>query len=236
MPDALPLPPRPNLEQYKKLAKDLQRACRSSETGAIHRWAAGWVETLARLSGEELTPDVLQRIAVEAKRIELRWNHFKQSNERALRCLLADAQFFLARGHGFGSWPQFAKHLEGLARTQSPVSNFEAAADAIVSGDLASLKRLLGENPELVRTRSTREHRSTLLHYVSANGIEDFRQKTPRNIVEITKLLLAAGADVNAACDAYGGDSVVLLLAATSVHPERAGVQEPLLQLLLDHV
>jgi hypothetical protein len=26
---------------------------------------------------------------------------------------------------------------------------------------------------------STRAHRSTLLHYISANGVEDFRQKTP---------------------------------------------------------
>lgn len=58
--------------------------------------------------------------------------------------------------------------------------------------------RLLHDHPELVRARSTREHRSTLLHYVSANGVEDFRQKTPKNILDITKLLLTAGADVNA--------------------------------------
>ena len=29
--DALPLPPRPNLEQYKKLAKDLVKAWKSSD-------------------------------------------------------------------------------------------------------------------------------------------------------------------------------------------------------------
>ncbi len=32
MSDALPLPPRPNLNQYKKLAKDLQHACKSGES------------------------------------------------------------------------------------------------------------------------------------------------------------------------------------------------------------
>ena len=112
---------------------------------------------------------------------------------------------------------------------------FEAAVDAIVSGDLATLKKLLSENPELVRARSTREHRSTLLHYVSANGVEDFRQKTPKNIVEITKLLLKAGADVNAESDAYGGRSTTLGLTATSWHPEDAGVQLPLMELLIDH-
>lgn len=114
-------------------------------------------------------------------------------------------------------------------------STFETAADAVVSGDAVGLKELLSDNPELVQTRSTREHHSTLLHYVSANGIEDVRQKTPPNIVEITKLLLDAGADVNAECDAYGGRSTTLGLTATSCHPERAGVQLALLQLLIDH-
>ncbi len=33
MSDALPLPPRPNLEQYKKLAKELRQACQSSDGG-----------------------------------------------------------------------------------------------------------------------------------------------------------------------------------------------------------
>jgi ankyrin repeat protein len=107
--------------------------------------------------------------------------------------------------------------------------------DAIVSGDSATLENLLSENSGLVRARSTREHRSTLLHYVSANGIEGFRQKTPKNIIEITKLLLAAGADVNAESDAYGGRSTTLGLAATSCHPENAGVQPALLELLIGH-
>jgi ankyrin repeat protein len=235
MSDALPLPPRPNLEQYKKLAKDFQAACKSNEPGAIRDWFARWTETIDRLLGLEITPEVRTRIAFEAERIERRWRNFKETNERAARCRLADAQFFVARGHGFTSWPKFAKHLEALARANSPVSKFEAAVDAIVSGDLAALQKLVSESPELVRARSTRQHRSTLLHYVSANGVEDFRQKTPKNIVEITKLLLKAGADVNAASDAYGGRSTTLGLTATSWHPENAGVQLPLMELLIDH-
>ena len=117
----------------------------------------------------------------------------------------------------------------------SPASKFEEAVDAIVSGDLARLRQLLSESPDLVRARSTREHHSTLLHYVSANGVEDVRQKTPENIVEIAKLLLAAGADVNAESDAYGGRSSTLGLTATSCHPENAGVQIPLMELLIEN-
>lgn len=114
-------------------------------------------------------------------------------------------------------------------------TDFESAVDAIVAGDAATLKKLLRTNPELVRARSEREHRSTLLHYVSANGVEDFRQKTPKNIVEIAKILLEAGADVDAESDAYGGGCTTLGLVATSVHPEKAGVQIPLLKLLLEY-
>src|SRR5262249_14200854 len=152
--------------------------------------------------------------------------HLKTRDELGRRaCTLAQAQFAVAREHGFASWPKFARHVEGLERSQSPISAFEAAVVAIVSGDLPALEKLLRENPKLVRARSTREHRSTLLHYVSANGVEDFRQRTPKNIVDLAKLLLEAGADVNAESNAYGGRSTTLGLTATSYHPEAAGVQ-----------
>ena len=234
MSDAIPLPPRPNLAQYKKLAKELQHACNSNEPAAIRDWALHWLEAIARLQSPRLTPAVRKEVELETERMEQRWQKSRKTKDLTARCRLTDAQFFIAREHGFASWPKFSKHLEALA-IGSPVSLFEKAVDAIVAGDATTLKKLLNGNPELVRARSTREHRSTLLHYVSANGIEDFRQTTPKNIVQITKLLLKAGADVDAASDAYGGGSTSLGLAATSVHPEQAGVQNELLQTLLDH-
>jgi ankyrin repeat protein len=235
MSDAQSLPPRPNLDQYRKLAKDFQHACKSGSPGAIRDWAAGWRETIARLQGLKITPEVRTQIDFEAERIEQRWRKYAETNKYAARCRLTDAQFFVAREHGFASWPNFVKHLKALAQTDSPVSAFEAAVDAIVNGDAAKLEKLLDRDPKLARARSTRDHHSTLLHYVSANGVEDFRQKTPKNILEITKLLLKAGADVNAESDAYGGRSTTLGLTATSWHPENAGVQLPLMKLLIDH-
>jgi ankyrin repeat protein len=157
------------------------------------------------------------------------------SGAAGLNCRLASAQFVIARAHGFESWPKFVKHIDELARKSSSVARFEAAADAIVNGKTAILKKLLREDRELIRARSTREHRAMLLHYVSANGVEGYRQKTPKNIVRITKLLLDAGAEIDATADVYGGGATALGLAATSVHPERAGVQEALLQALLDY-
>lgn len=230
----LSLPPRPILEQYRKLARDLQHACKSADSAAVLHSAIRSQETITRLQGREITPQLRDEIEMEAQRIGKRWQEFTKSNTHARRGTLAGAQLFVARAHGFASWPRFARHVWELERESSPVSNFERAADAIVSGDLEKLRSLLSENPELVRMKSTREHRSTLLHYVSANGLEGFRQKTPGNIVEITRLLLDAGADVNAESDAYGGRSTTLGLTATSCHPENAGVQIPLLELLIE--
>jgi hypothetical protein len=73
-----------------------------------------------------------------------------------------------------------------------------------------------------------------LLIYVGANGVEDERQRTPANAVEIAQMLLDAGAEGDAEADLYGGGVTTLGLAATSVHPERAGVQNALLKFLID--
>ena len=231
--DALPLPRRPNIERYKELAKDLVRACKSDDKDAVEDWARKWVTALAKQSGLEFKrplPVAASRWATQVTRFVER-----EINEHDGRCRLADAQFILARSHGFESWARFAKHLNGLSNKDSAIARFEKAAEAIIKGDMKTLKRLLRDDPRLVHARSTREHGATLLHYVSANGVEGYRQKTPANIVAITELLLDAGAEVDAEADVYGGGSTTLGLVATSVHPFRAGVQNPLMQILLDH-
>src|SRR5256885_3165874 len=152
--DALPLPLRPNLEQYKKLAKELVKTCKSGSPDGLRKWASDWIENVARLSGVKITSGM----PVENRRWIEKVTEFATrrllSKER--KCGLADAQFVIARSHGFMSWPKMAKHIEQMARSRSSVAQFEAAVDAVVSGDLQTLKRLLQENPGLVRERSTR--------------------------------------------------------------------------------
>src|SRR6476646_2847201 len=100
---------------------------------------------------------------------------------------------------------------------------------------------MLAANPDLVRQRSTRinsfdppMHRSTLLHYVAANGHEGFRQRTPKNAVEIARVLLEAGADADALADMYGHRCTTMEMLVSSVHPHAAGVQVALAETLLD--
>jgi ankyrin repeat protein len=145
---------------------------------------------------------------------------------------------------GFESWAKLVPHLAAMASPDSPVRPFESAVEAVITGDVATLEHMLRDHPELARARSTREHGATLLHYVAANGVESYRQKTPKNAVTIAKLLLAAGAEVDADL-AYGtgrlrtryperAGSTTLGLVATSVHPAVAGVQIALLETLLE--
>ncbi|HLV85357.1 MAG TPA: ankyrin repeat domain-containing protein [Candidatus Sulfotelmatobacter sp.] len=234
--DALPLPPRPSLNQYKKLAKDLVKACKSDDAGAIRTWAKRWVDTLMKLTALAIPPDLPVHLDRWVNGVEeFARRRFRGAKSDELECTLSSAQFVIARSHGFESWPRFAQHLEELAGAHSPISNFEAAADAVISGDIETLESLLAEDPKLARQPSTREHGAALLHYVSANGVEGYRQRTPRNAVKIAELLLNAGADVNATASVYGGGATALGLVATSVHPERAGVQRALMELLLAH-
>ena len=144
-----------------------------------------------------------------------------------------DARAIIVDKHHFESWDQFALFTAALADPHSGIARFESAAEAVVDGDVAALARLLREQPELRQARSARRHHATLLHYVGANGVEGFRQRTPRNAVQTAEILLDAGAEVDASADMYGGGVTTLGLVATSVHPHAAGLQMALIDLLL---
>ena len=198
------LPTRARLEQYEKQAQDLVEGHKLGDSESIWR-----IKTGHPLFRE--MPD---------------------SEIRSATFTLSDAQLIIARWYYFDSWTELTEYVEAVTREIPLVFQFESAVDAIVTGDADTLERLLHENPDLIRARSTRRHHATLLHYVGANGTE--KQRTPKNAVEIAKVLLDAGAEVNAIGKMYGGTTALGLLA-TSVHPARAAVQDALMETLLGH-
>jgi hypothetical protein len=222
--DAIPLAPRANLDHYRKLAKELLGVCQAHDEDAGRVWARRWLERLAKLGSPasrfRTFDDEAEHVAVLVR-------------EAKGNASLADAQHLLAGLHGFESWPRFVKHVGALQRASTEDAKFEAAAEAVVTGDLVRLRELLSSAPALIRARSSRRHRSTLLHYVAANGIEEFRQRTPANIVSVAGLLIEAGAELDAVNDDSGGGGTVLSMVATSAHPRRTGVQEALMELLV---
>lgn len=245
--DAIPLASRPNLEQYKTLAKDLLKASRSGDAAAVTAWAGTWIERLVRLgvadriaaytdadASHRLDPEHISRTVGGIVR-DVAQSRLLGSESARAQSSLSEAQLVIARLHGFESWPKFAKHVEGRDDAGSPISRFEAAADAVVTGDVATVQRLLKNDPELVHARSTRDHKATLLHYVAANGHEGFRQRTPKNAVDVARLLLEAGAQPDALADMYNYRCTTMEMLVSSTHPHDAGVQEALVDTLIDY-
>ena len=143
----------------------------------------------------------------------------KRMTEAEIRAVAIDrddAKLALTRWYEFNDWTALADYAASVVPDDSPITRFETAVEAVINGDAATLQSLLASHPDLVRERSTRVnncdppmHRSTLLHYIAANGVEGHRQKTPRNAVEIATILLKAGAEPDAR-RAYGSECTTM--------------------------
>src|SRR5436309_8494361 len=220
--DLKPLPFRSSLDQYHQPAEALLAARGSGDPQAIRVF-------------HERHPRFLDS--------KIPWlpKNLPDSEIRSAALDLADAQLTVARYYDFQNWQALAEYVEAVTQDGSPVFQFESAVEAVITGDLAQLETSLRENPELVRARSRRithsdppVHRATLLHYVAANGVEGYRQKTPQNAVEVATMLLQAGAEVDSVADLYGGQCTTMALLVSSCHPAQAGVQVALTEALLD--
>lgn len=173
---------------------------------------------------------------------KIKWlpKFISESEIRDAALSMDDARLTTARYYDFQDWSMLATYVQAVAE-RGAVFEFEAAVEAVVNGDLAVLQDALGRDTNLVRARSTRvccfdppEHRAMLLHYVAANGVEGYRQKTPPNAVAIARMLLEAGAEPDALCDLYGTECTTMSLLVSSNHPAKAGLQVPLVGLLLE--
>ncbi len=129
------LPARPNLEQYKKQAKDLTRHC-----------ALGHPDALAR-----------------AQKHHPRLHNLAESDPAVRQMSLADAQLVIAREHGFESWPKFAKHIEMILMIESVESLADPVAAFIEvacvprhswhgSGTIDHAELILARYPDVARS------------------------------------------------------------------------------------
>ena len=216
------LPLRAMLEEYQKQAEQLLEAWRSGDSAAI--------QIVRQTHPRFLDP-------------KIPWlpRKLSESEVRSATLESPDAQLTIAHWYDFESWSRLAEYVGAVTADGSAVSRFESAVEALINGDVPTLTSLLRENPELIRARSTRvthfdpsAHRATLLHYVAANGVEGYRQKTPTNAVEVAKTLLEAGAEVDALADMYGGRHTTMSMLVSSGHPAKAGLQVALIDTLLD--
>lgn len=218
--DVLPITRHASIDEWV----DALQAAAADGADAVRAWATPWIA--GRLEGWADTAPGASVTAYADRLVTL------VLAQRPHATLPRDrAQSIMAALFGFAAWPALQRHV--AADEASSIARFERSADAIVRGDLDTLAVLLRDDPALIAARSDRAHGATLLHYVAANGVENFRQRTPASIVAVATALLDAGAEVNATCEVYGGGATTLGLTVTSAHPRAAGVQEPLARLLL---
>lgn len=153
---------------------------------------------------------------------------------------LTEAQLVIAREYGFRSWAKLKQRVEmsdALAEL-TPHPRFGEALAALDAGDVEALRRLLAADPTLVHARTNLDAQhgyfagATLLHHVAGNPWRD--NLLPKNIVDIARVLLEAGADVRArTLGTNGGPTMGLLV--TGKQASDAGVTGPLMDLLLEY-
>ncbi len=203
---------------------------------------AGQLLEAAR-SGEAEALEYFRLYLPRFRRPDFAWlaGHVSEEQLRVEPFTDGDARMAVARFHDFFDWPSLGQWVRAMEARDPAVYPFECAVEAVIEGDAAALRRLLGDNPGLVEARSSRvapfdppHHEAALLHYVAANGVEGYRQHTPANALEIATILLDAGADPNALASMYGGRCSALSLLVSSAHPAKAGVQVALTELLID--
>ncbi len=211
------LPFRPNLAQLKIQAGELRRSHRDGKPAA----AARVIAHHPRMKGQPVQAVLARSLA------------------------LADAQLVVAREYGFDTWARLKHHVETVDRVAKfePHPRFEAAVAAIDAGDLEQLRSLIAPEPALIHARTNLEPPydyftgATLLHHVAGNPdrgrLAGELGPLPKNIVAIARLLLDAGADVNAVTlGSHGGTTMDLII--TSKQASDAGVSGPLMDLLLE--
>lgn len=137
-----------------------------------------------------------------------------------------DARMTIAREYGYVDWNEVAALGKAMLDLE-----FEDAVDAALEGDVSRLLGRVEARPGLAVARSGYGHRASLLHYLSANGVESWRQVVPSNAPETIELVIRAGGDVNAEAPIYGG-SRPLGLVATSAHPRDAGLADEMMAVL----
>ena len=123
----------------------------------------------------------------------------------------------------------------------------------MVTADPSELRQLLEEDPTIVSERSRSDHKATLLHYVTANAIEDALQTSPSSIYNVlqkcsteqrgiqekrafsvARVLIDRGAEIDSVAAAYGGGKLQTPLnwLVSSHHPAAAGVMRGLTEIL----
>jgi ankyrin repeat protein len=204
-----------NLEQLRKQAKELVRAARAGDPDALARLGdlpvrlASAQLVLARDHGHASWPALVRVVVEQPFHTDIEYYEGRADGIATVNGVsVAEARRDLAARHGFSSWAALRRHVGALSSGEAEPTPFILAYRAIEANDRARLVELLDEHPELVEMRGT-------------NGNDLFGMAGD---LELTRLLLGRGADVNRGND-YGW---------TKLHQAGYGNDVELARLLVD--
>ena len=184
------LPPRPNLDHLKYQARDLLKAF------------------------EQGNSDSEERFRRHVPRFRVPSEHV-----RALEPTLVEAQLVVAREYGFSSWSRLKSHVDAVTGAVSPAHTVEDLARyfvAILDRGIDVVRECLELHPELVDARILDEHSQLrgaalhealrqpppplpdLEHSTTALHLISVAYRDPEACLQICRLLVDHGADVNA--------------------------------------
>lgn len=206
------LPSNPNLDHLKYQAKDLLR-----EHAARSQQAAQRIR--------EFHPRFTKSADAEIFHAKLR---------------LADAQLAIAREYGFPSWTRLKRHIEHPTLADQlnlphheriEDATFRRSVDLLDAGDEDGLREHLKRHPNLIHQHVVFEggnyfRNPALLEFVAENPVR--RGSLPKNIVNIARIILDAGAERSAVNETLG-------LVATGRVPRECHAQVPVINLLCDY-
>src|ERR1700742_2799383 len=173
------LPPRPNPDHLRYQAKDLLNGHAARNVG------------------------VAQRI----REFHPRFSRVPDAQIFEARLSLSDAQFTIAREHGFSSWAKLKAHIEKPTLSNQLTlphheriedATFRHAVNLLDAGDAEDLRSYLNQHPNLVHQHVIFEGENyfrnpTLLEFIAENPVR--HGSLPRNIVQVTKVILHFGVE-----------------------------------------
>lgn len=203
-----------NLEQLRKQAKELTRAIRAGEPDALARLGdlprrlASAQLVLAREHGYPSWGALVHALAEQPFHTDLDYYEGRAYGISTVRGVsIEEARRDLAERHGLDSWAELVRRVEAIASGAEEPPPFMRAYRALEDGDRDRLVELLDRHPELIAQRGT-------------NGNDLLGMAVD---LELTRLLLERGADVNRGND-YGW---------TKLHQAGYGDDRELAELLL---
>ena len=197
--ESLPLPPRPNFEHYQKRAKDLRQSREVRKAcSAVHAWVSGLARlTSLKPSASPSTTACDRHSTRQSSGSRSAFARGRRRSRRERRLHVGRRAILIASAHGFVNPGAFREaSRRGRFQETRAAESSRPRSTPVVTGDMANARAPSFDNTPISFGLTRRaEHRATLASLRRGQRSRDYRQRTPKNAVDVARFLLESGAD-----------------------------------------